>query len=341
MAGVQRSVAAIDTAAERAAALIAQLLSFSRQQVVRPVALGLKEAILAVEPMLQRLIGENVRLVLAIDPTTGEMRADRSQVDQILVNLVVNARDAMPDGGTVTIETGNVEFDEPYAIEHFEVEPGPYVMLAVSDTGIGMDRETRLHIFEPFFTTKEPGKGTGLGLATIYGIVRQAGGHIWVYSEPGHGTKFKLYFPRVAGPAPAERPAQPRPEAASAGTVLLVEDEPAVRDLTCQVLERAGYRVTAPEDPRAALAMVEPGGRAFDVLVTDMVMPGVTGRDLALRTMASRPDAAIVLLSGYSAETAEITDLVERGVVFASKPLSTADLLRAVREARAVRVGGT
>ncbi len=247
MAAVRRSVEAIETAAERAAALTGQLLAFSRQQVVQPVALDLRQAITSLEPLLQRLIGADVRLVLQLDGATGDVRADRSQIDQVLVNLVVNARDAMPGGGTIAIETGNVAFDEPYAVEHFEVTPGEYVMLAVSDTGIGMDRETRIHVFEPFFTTKEPGKGTGLGLATIYGIVRQAGGHIWLYSEPGRGTKFKLYFPRLAVPA-REVASEPPVVVVDSGTVLLVEDEPAVRDLTQLVLERAGFRVLLPAE---------------------------------------------------------------------------------------------
>ncbi len=212
---VRPSVTAIGTAVERATALTAQLLAFSRRQVVRPVTVDLRESVSELEPMVRRVIGEQIRLVLALDPGTGLVRADPGQLDQILINLAVNARDAMPQGGTITVETGNVVFDEAYAVEHFQVEPGAYVMLALSDTGHGMDRETRLHMFEPFFTTKDPGKGTGLGLATIYGVVRQAGGHIWLYSEPGHGTTFKLYFPRVGGvpeapavtTAPARAPA--------------------------------------------------------------------------------------------------------------------------------------
>ena len=212
--GALLSVEAISHAAERAAALTGQLLAFSRQQVVTMKVLDINAAVTMIEPMLSQLIGENLRLILRLDPAAGHIRADAGQIDQIVVNLVVNARDAMPDGGTVTIETGNVAFDERYTIEHFDAPPGPYVLLAVSDTGMGMDRATREHIFEPFFTTKEVGKGTGLGLATTYGIVHQAGGHVWLYSEPGHGSTFKLFFPRVDA-AVEERPLhdQPTPSA--------------------------------------------------------------------------------------------------------------------------------
>ncbi len=336
----RRSVMAIDTAADRATSLTSQLLSFSRRQVMHPVELKPAEAILALEPMIRRLIGEQIRLVLALDREGGVVRSDPGQLDQILVNLAVNARDAMPDGGTLTIETSNVVFDEPYAIEHFEVEPGPYVMLAVTDTGHGMDRETRMHVFEPFFTTKEPGKGTGLGLSTIYGIVRQGGGHIWLYSEPGRGTTFKIYFPRVMAAAESPQQPAPAPRKAMAGTVLLVEDEPAVRDVSQHLLERAGYEVVAPEDPRDALALIETTARKFDVLITDVVMPDLPGPELARRAIAARPGIAVVLLSGYNAETTDIADLLDHGAAFASKPLATRDLIRVVGEALGSRGRG-
>jgi CheY-like chemotaxis protein len=254
------------------------------------------------------------------------VRADPSQLDQILLNLVVNARDAMPAGGTVTIGTGNVVFDEAYAEEHFDVAPGAYVMLAVSDTGYGMDRETRLHVFEPFFTTKGPGLGTGLGLSTIYGILRAAGGHIWLYSEPGRGTTFKLYFPRAD--APVEELAPIRDAAApTAGTVLLVEDDPTVRELTRRMLERGGYVVLAAADAREALGLLEAGGH-LDALVTDVAMPDVSGAELARRTLALRPGLPVLLLSGYSAESAEIEALLREGVRFAGKPIASRDLLQ-------------
>jgi len=224
------SVEAIKSAADRATALTQQLLAFSRRQVLQPEEVDLNEIVRAVEPMLRPLIGERISLVTALDPRAGRIRADPTQLDQIIVNLAVNALDAMPDGGTVTIETGNAHFEQAYAIEHFDVAPGSYVMLAVTDTGMGMDRETRQHIFEPFFTTKERGQGTGLGLATIYGIVTQSGGHIWLYSEPARGTSFKVYFPRVG--APDTTGADGPSNVAMSTRVLLVEDEETVRDFT-------------------------------------------------------------------------------------------------------------
>jgi CheY-like chemotaxis protein len=329
-----RNVRAIGNAADRAAELTSQLLAFSRQQVVSPKVVDLNSAIHAVEPMARRLIGENVELRLRFDPGTGRIRADSGQLDQIVINLVVNARDAMPDGGTVTIETGNTSFDEPYATEHFDVVPGPYVMLAVSDTGVGMERVVREHIFEPFYTTKEHGKGTGLGLATIYGIVRQAGGHIWLYSEPGHGSTFKLYFPRVDA-APADEPGEFAPALdAASGSVLVVEDEPSVRDMTSRLLERAGYRVIAVPDAAAALAVVEAADGPIDVLVTDVIMPNMSGIQLAELMLERYSSMGLVLLSGYTSETLDLERIAARGATFLAKPLSGAQLLRAVQGAK-------
>jgi CheY-like chemotaxis protein len=240
----------------------------------------------------------------------------------------------MPSGGVVTIEIGRTVFEEAYALEHFEVEPGTYVMLAVADTGVGMDRETREHVFEPFFTTKAQGEGTGLGLATIYGIVSQAGGHIWLYSEPGQGSSFKLYFPDVdEAPAAAPEPAPPTSKPAS-GTILLVEDEVSVRDMTTIALERAGYEVLAVPDGQAALAELAAGGRAIDILVTDVVMPGMSGMELADRVLADRPGTAVVLLSGYTAEILDLDRLLARGARFVSKPVASGELLRSIAEAR-------
>jgi two-component system cell cycle sensor histidine kinase/response regulator CckA len=328
---IRPSIEAIGGAADRASVLTAQLLSFSRRQVVHPVIADLRDAIAAIEPMLRRIIGEQVRLALDLDPATGEVRVDPGQLDQILMNLAVNARDAMPGGGTITIETSNATFDEAYAMEQIDVSPGSYVMLAVSDTGTGMDRETRRHIFEPFFTTKEAGKGTGLGLSTIYGIMRQAGGHVWLYSEPGRGTTFKLYFPRVDSPALESRPTRD-PSAEPAGLILLVEDDPIVRELSRRMLDRGGYVVVAANDSREALSRLE-SGADFDALVTDVVMPDLSGAELARRALEIRPGLPIVLLSGYSAETAEIEALVRRGARFASKPLAGRDLLLMLGEA--------
>jgi two-component system cell cycle sensor histidine kinase/response regulator CckA len=333
------SVGAIANAAERATALTAQLLAFSRQQVVSVKVLDLNDSVTAIEPMIRPLIGEHLNLVLRLDPAAGHIRADASQVDQIIVNLIVNARDAMPAGGTVTIETGTVEFEEPYALEHFDVAPGPYVLLAVSDTGVGMDRATREHIFEPFFTTKEVGKGTGLGLATIYGIVRQAGGHIWLYSEPGHGSAFKLYFPRVDA-AVEDEPAVGAVPSAGVGTVLVVEDEPVVRDMTTQLLDRAGYEVLPVANAAEALAsteLVQP----IDVLVTDVIMPNMSGIELAEEMMDRYPRLSVVLLSGYTAETLDLERVTARGAKFVPKPLTSNQLLEAVQKAMATARAST
>jgi PAS domain S-box-containing protein len=326
------NAAAITHVVERATLLTTQLLAFGRRGQMSPRVLDLNQATTDLAPMLRRLIGEQVHLVLALDDESGRVRVDPGQLDQILVNLVVNARDAMPEGGRVMIASGNVTFDEPYALEHFDVQPGHYVMLAVSDTGTGIDRETRAHIFEPFFTTKQPGKGTGLGLATIYGIVRQAGGHIWLYSEPGQGTTFKLYLPRVDAPATDEA-APARGGRASLGTVLVVEDEAAVRDMTIQVLKRAGWTVVAVASGNEALTLVDTRAQPFDAIVSDVVMPGMSGIELAERALDRDPAMRIVLLSGYTAETLDLERVMEQGVRFVSKPLSSRQLLAALAEA--------
>ncbi len=330
------NAAAIGTVVDRATILTSQLLAFSRRQVVSPRVVDLNEGVRTVEPMLRRLIGERIDLQLTLDATSGRLRADPGQLDQILVNLVVNARDAMPDGGRITIETGNVVFDEPYAIEHFDVAAGPYVMLVVSDTGHGMDRETREHVFEPFFTTKELGHGTGLGLATIYGIVRQAGGHIWLYSEPGRGTTFKLYFPRVNAAAETEAAATGGRRGASLGTVLVVEDEPTVRDMTRQVLRRAGWNVIEIGNGAEAWAFVQAMSRPVDALVTDVVMPGLSGIELAERVLERHPGMRIVLLSGYTAETLDLERVIARGARFVPKPVSGRQLLAAIEATQRV-----
>ncbi len=337
---VRSNVAAMGEAADRASVLTSQLLLFSRRQTAHPVVTDLRDAVASIEPLLRRVIGEQAQLAIRLDPETGEVRIDPGQLDQIVMNLVVNARDAMPSGGVITLETGNATFDEAYAMEQIDVSPGSYVMFAVSDTGSGMDRETRRHIFEPFFTTKEPGKGTGLGLSTIHGIMRRAGGHIWLYSEPGRGTTFKLYFPRVDAP-----PAEPRHGDldrvhARAGVVLLVEDDPIVRELSRRMLDRDGYVVVVATDAPEALRLLESGARV-DALVTDVVMPDLSGTELARRALSLRPGLAIVLLSGYSAETDEIQALVKEGVRFAGKPIPGRDLLALLEGAIAERVPGS
>ncbi len=329
------SVKAISEAADRATALTAQLLAFSRQQIVTPTVLDINDAVTTIEPMLNQLTGENMRVVMKLDPAAGHIRADAGQIGQIIVNLVVNGRDAMPNGGTVTIETGIVAFEESYTIEQFNVKPGPFVLLAVSDTGVGMDRETREHIFEPFFTTKDVGKGTGLGLATTYGVVHQAGGHIWVYSEPGHGSTFKLYFPRIDAVVEVPR-FVPVPAMLGVGRVLVVEDEPAVRDMTTQILERAGFDVLAVADGVEALSIARMA-QPIEVLVTDVVMPNLSGIELAEQMMDRYPELGVVLLSGYTAETLDIERVMARGAMFVPKPVTSNQLLETVLKAVASR----
>ena len=341
LAEVRESLLAIQGAADRGAKLTMQLLAFSSQQIVTQEIVDPVAGIRALEPMLRRLIGENIRLKVTAKSPSGRLRIDPGQLDQIVMNLVVNARDAMPNGGSVTIEIATTVFEEAYAVEHFDVVPGSYVMVAVSDNGQGMDRETREHVFEPFFTTKGQGLGTGLGLATIYGIVRGAGGHIWLYSEPGRGTTFKLYLPR-SDDAPTTK-AQPSTDVPSraTGLILLVEDEPAVRDMTRRVLQRAGYTVVAVEDARSAIDRVKAAVERFAALVTDVVMPGMSGIELAAWMLDRDPETAVVLLSGYTADSLDLERLLERGARFVSKPLSSGELLRAVRDAQATLVPET
>ena len=328
------SVTEIRRAADRAAALTAQLLAFSHQQVVRPTVLDLNAAVAGLEPMVRQLIGENIRLVVKPGGGACWIRVDAGQLDQIVVNLVVNARDAMPNSGTVTIETSDVSVDEPYAIAHFDVRPGSYVVLSVTDTGVGMSPETREHIFEPFFTTKQLGKGTGLGLATTYGIVRQAGGHIWVYSEPGIGSSFKLYFPMVDAVVAAKPPAVAPVPAVIASLVLVVEDDPVVREMTTLLLARSGHRVAVAAGGAEAMARLAGTEDPIDVLITDVIMPNMSGIELAEWTMNRYPNVGVVLLSGYTAETLNLERVTARGATFVAKPVTSAQLLAAVRQAR-------
>jgi PAS domain S-box-containing protein len=321
----------IRSATERAAGLTHQLLAFSRQQVLEPRIVDLNALVANVDRLLARVIGEDIRLRTLPGADLGSVRADPGQLEQVILNLAINARDAMPKGGMLTIETANVELDEAYAAEHTAVQPGQYVMLAVSDSGTGMDSATRAQIFDPFFTTKP--KGTGLGLSTVYGIVKQSGGFIWVYSEPGQGTTFRLYLPRVDGPA--QSLAEPRPtreSLAGTETILVVEDEEVVRTLTQRVLESHGYAVHAFGSGREALEMVEGLAGPLDLLVTDVVMPDMNGRELAGRLAKSRPDAAVLYVSGYTNEAIVQHGVLVRGVYFLQKPFAPDALARKVRQ---------
>jgi two-component system cell cycle sensor histidine kinase/response regulator CckA len=323
----------IRAAAQRAAALTRQLLAFSRKQMLQPRVLDLNEAVQALEKMLRRLIGEDVELVFTPQAGLGAVRADPGQIEQVLLNLAVNARDAMPDGGQLTIETANVELDETYAREHAGVVPGPYVLVAVSDNGHGMDEETRSHIFEPFFTTKEQGKGTGLGLATVHGIVAQSGGHVGVYSTPGRGTTFKIYLPRVAeaveGPGEAS---EKRPVAGGRETVLIAEDEPAVREVVAATLQQKGYEVLRAPDGQTALELARSHDGTIHLLLTDVVMPGMTGRALAQALTAERPDVRVLYVSGYTDDAVVRHGILELGVPYLQKPFTPDALALKVRE---------
>jgi two-component system, cell cycle sensor histidine kinase and response regulator CckA len=321
----------ISRAAGQAAALTQQLLAFSRRQVLQPRVLDPDETIRVMEPMLRRLIGEDVELRISLRGHHGRVRADPAQLQQVVMNLAVNARDAMPRGGRMAIETGRTSFDAAYATEHFAVSPGNYLMIAVSDNGIGMDKATRAHIFEPFFTTKELGKGTGLGLATTYGIVRQSGGHIWLYSEPGQGTTFKVYLPLVEE-AISEPDAIPVDVAGGRETLLLVEDDDSVRQLARVILERKGYRVLPVSDPTDALKLVAGSSERIDLLVSDVVMPFLSGPELARRVRQLRPEIRALLLSGYTEELADAEGHLAGADAFLSKPFTAEDLARKVGE---------
>jgi two-component system cell cycle sensor histidine kinase/response regulator CckA len=319
-------------AGQRAASLTRQLLAFSRQQVLEPKVLDLNAVVLDLEKMLRRLIGEDIDFKTELSSPLGRIKADQGQIEQVIMNLVVNARDAMPRGGRLTIETSNADLDEDYCRLHPQQKPGPHVLLAVSDTGIGMDAETQARIFDPFFTTKELGKGTGLGLSTVYGVVRQSGGHIWLYSEPGRGTTFKIYLPRVAGSV----------ETAGAGpdltqslrgteTILLVEDEDALRELTRSVLVENGYTVLDADGPESALELARLHLHSIQLILTDVVMPGMDGRAMVEKLMPMRPGLRVVYMSSYTGSTHR--ELLDPGAVLLPKPLTRAVLLRKVREA--------
>jgi len=327
----------IGSASERASVLVRQLLAFSRKQVLQPKLLDLNAIVEGLNKLLNRLMGADIEMITRCGAKVGTVKADPSQVEQVIMNLVVNARDAMPNGGKLTIETSNVDLDANYARDHATVKPGPYVMLAVSDTGIGMDQETQAHIFEPFFTTKGGSRGTGLGLSTVYGIVKQSGGYIWVYSESGKGTTIKVYLPRVEESVAKSAETKPESIELASGlqgteTVLLVEDEEAVRDLARSILTDQGYSVLVAGSASAAEELMEKSSREIHLLLTDVVMPGLSGRELARRVAARSPKTRVLFMSGYTDNVITSGGVLEAGVAFLQKPFTPRALTQKVRE---------
>jgi len=325
----------IRKAAVRAADLTRQLLAFSRKQVLEPTLLDLNAVLSDMDKMLRRVIGEDVNLVAVFDPSLGRVKADRGQIEQVIMNLAVNARDAMPRGGRLTLETRNIDLDASYARNQPEVTPGPHVLLAVSDNGAGIPAEVLPRIFEPFFTTKERGKGTGLGLSTVYGIVKQSGGHVAAYSEPGHGATFKIYLPRVdqpVEPAAPARPAERIPTVGGSETILIVEDEAPVRKLLTQVLKQHGYTLLEAANGLDALDVASRHDDAIHLMVTDVVMPGMSGRDLAHRIESARPDMKVLYISGYTENAIVHHGELDPGTAFLAKPFTPAALAQKVRE---------
>jgi len=330
---LREDIEEIRKAGERAAALTRQLLAFSRQQMLEPRVLDLDELVRGMQKMLERIIGEDITLEVSRGVRVSPVFADPGQLEQVLMNLVVNARDAMPRGGKLTIETSNVNLAGDYTKTHFGVEGGDYVMLAVSDTGMGMDKETQARIFEPFFTTKAPGSGTGLGLSTVYGSIKQSGGHIWVYSEPGKGTSFKVYLPARATPA-ADKPSTIQPQETlltGSETILLVEDDEQVRVVAEDILRRAGYHVLQARNAGEALLTCEQFPQRIHLLLTDVVMPQMSGVQLARRLAQIRPDMKVLCMSGYTDEAVLRHGMIESGLAFVQKPLTPDRLLSKVR----------
>jgi PAS domain S-box-containing protein len=331
---VHRRAEAIDQSARRAAELTKQLLAFSRQQLIEPRVVDTNAIVRDVEKLLKRLIGEDVELTIHLQPNAGNIKVDPSQLEQILMNLAVNARDAMPNGGKLILETAFVELDETYARQHLGAKAGDFVLIAVSDTGTGMDSQTMARIFEPFFTTKPEGRGTGLGLSTVYGIVKQNNGYVMAYSELGHGTTFRIYFPSVrATPEPRVQKSNPGEFAKGWETILLVEDEPSLRELAREILEANGYKVIEAERGEHAIWLVEHSHTPINLLLTDVVMPGIGGKQLATRLLELRPALHVLYMSGYTDDVINNRGVLREDTLLLPKPFTRATLLRRVREA--------
>ncbi|HXZ35851.1 MAG TPA: PAS domain S-box protein [Thermodesulfobacteriota bacterium] len=322
-------------AADRATSLTRQLLAFGRRQILQPQVLDLNAVVMNMDKMLRRVIGEDVQLIASLRRDLWSVKVDPGMIEQVIMNLAVNSRDAMPNGGKLTIETTNVTHDEEYASHHVSVKPGYYAMLAITDTGCGMDKETQSHLFEPFFTTKEKGKGSGLGLSTVYGIIKQSGGNIWTYSEPGLGTTFKIYLPRVEETSHAYKPEISRKEIKAPGgteTVLLVEDEEAVRSMVSKVLQNKGYRVLEASHGNEALEVCDKFEGPIHLMVTDVIMPQMSGRELAERLALVRPEMGVLYMSGYPDNTIVQHGVLEPGTAFLQKPFTISALELKVRE---------
>ena len=329
----REEVEEIRKAAERATSLTRQLLAFGRRQVLLPQVLNLNDIVENMNRMLSRLIGEDIQLLTVLGPDLWPVKVDPGQIEQVLMNLAVNGRDAMPRGGKLTIETANKELDEDYARRHVAVKPGAYVLLAVSDNGCGMDKETQSHLFEPFFTTKEQGKGTGLGLSTVYGIIKQSGGNIWVYSELGQGTSFKIYLPTVEEEVETYKTAALfSPPPGGTETILLVEDEEAVRTMISKVLQSGGYTVLEAQHGVEALRVCKKHSGPIHLMISDVVMPQMSGRELAGRLALRRPEMRVLYISGYPDNAIVHHGVLETGTAFLQKPFTLNALEYKVRE---------
>jgi len=330
---VRDNLSQIKSAGEKAGILTRQLLAFSRKQVLQPVVLNLNSVVKDIERMLGRIISEDIELITAVEDDLWNIDADPGQIEQVLMNLVLNSRDAMPDGGTIVVETSNVELDGNYARFHLDANPGQYAVLAISDTGVGMDEETRAHIFEPFYTTKPHTKGTGLGLSTVYGIVKQSGGFIWVYSELGLGTTFKIYLPRVAGEVAeiSQMSAEPVVLRGSE-TILLVEDEEIVRNLAREILDSHGYNVLEARDGIEAMIRSREYRGEINILLTDIIMPDMGGPELHAILSNQRQQMRSIFMSGYTGDLITRQGLLDKKVPFIQKPFTPDGLLRKVRE---------
>jgi two-component system, cell cycle sensor histidine kinase and response regulator CckA len=329
---IREDIDEIRKAGQRASNLTRQLLAFSRKQVFEPRVLDLNALIAESSRMLARLIGEHIRFETVLDPELGSVRADPGQVEQVIVNLVVNARDAMPEGGMLTVRTGNADITAPSSRDHGGLAPGRYIVISVRDTGVGIEPETQKRIFEPFFTTKEKPHGTGLGLATVYGIVSQSGGHIVVASEPGRGSTFAIYLPRVDEPASAAVVAPAPAIHRGSETILLVEDEAAVRGLTLRCLQSSGYTVLQAASAEEALPIAAAHAGRLDLLLTDVIMPGASGPELARRLLEKRPGTRVLYVSGYTDASMASQGALDDGAYFLQKPFTPESLARKVRE---------